>query len=57
MLATEPRYVVAIDVDSRASVYVPLRVKMQQPAQVIIVGLSPVAPAVSWVEGHVSVSL
>ena len=35
VLATEPRYVEAIDVYSRASVYVPLSVKMQQPAQVI----------------------
>lgn len=37
VLATEPRYVEAIDVDSRASVCVPLSVTMQQHTQVICV--------------------
>lgn len=40
VLATEPRYVEAIDVDSRASVYVPLSVTMQQQTQVICLLLS-----------------
>lgn len=36
VLATEPRFVEAIDVDSRASVYVPLKVSALQSDQVTI---------------------
>ena len=38
VLATEPRFVEAIDVDSRASVSVPLKVSALQPSQVTIKG-------------------
>lgn len=49
VLATEPRYVEAIEVDSRASVYVPLSVTMQKHAQVIC--LLPLV--LIWNTGHV----
>ena len=39
VLATEPRFVEAIDVDSRASVYVPLTVTMHPSPQVTTLGL------------------